>query len=66
MKLKFKTKTKIKGWANRHLDQKAVMRELLQAQRNGYQLSSEQKQFWDDTVSLYARYNDGKNIVETL
>ena len=61
-----KFKHTIKGWNKRHEDQKAVMRELLAALRNGYKLTSDQQHFWDDTVSLYARYNDGKNIVDIL
>lgn len=61
-----KFKTNIKGWSNRYLDQKAVMRELLKAQRKGYVLTIDQQQFWDEIVSLCALYNNGKNIVEIL
>ena len=56
----------VKGWKDRHLDQKKVMRELQKRMQNGFTLTSDEQQFWDDTVSLYAKYNGGKSILMVL
>lgn len=42
------------------------MRELKKAMENGYTLTVSQQVFWDDTASLYATYNQGRNILEVL
>ena len=65
MQIKFASR-KVSGWANRHIDEKTVMRGLLKRQQNGFTLTSDEQQFWDDTISLYARYNDGKSILDVL
>lgn len=53
-----------KGWNKRHLNQFAVMRELLAAQRKGYMLTVEQSVFWEDTISLFKLYNKDKTMAD--
>ncbi len=55
--LKF-AKKNVKGWNSRHLNQIEVMRSL-QTRAKNFTLSYDEQQFFDDTVSLYARYNKG-------
>jgi hypothetical protein len=56
MRVRYATR-KVTGWKDRHLDQTRVMRNLHIRMRNGYSLTSEERQFWDDTVSLLELYN---------
>lgn len=51
---------RVAGWKNRHLDQMAVMDRLAARTRNGFTLTSDERGFWNDTVSLFTRYNPEK------
>ena len=56
MKLKFANK-KVNGWKDRHLNQMQVMKALETRMRNGFTLTAEEQQFYDDTKLLIQKYS---------
>ena len=55
MRLKFAGK-KVNGWANRYLKTAEVMDALRVRMKNGFTLTAEEKQFYDDIKSLEKKY----------
>ena len=63
MLLKFALK-KVNGWSNRHHNKMAVIKLLRIRMRNGFNLTIDERQFYDDTLSLLERYNTNNSFYD--
>jgi len=61
MLIKFTIK-RFNGWKCRHLNQMKVVSALRIRMRNGFTLKSDERQFYDDTKSLFQLYNPKKSF----